>query len=333
MRERLRRLVRGGRELPGDLITASAEDRRYLENLHDDSVPLPEGAEQELRPDNPRLLELREAYAALDLPVLAPSRWDEESVGSFLDLRWFRGETMIYWHYRELPRINALKYFVFLRYVRDRDSSGLLDRLDEDGSFGCWTYSYPGYGRVSRDLLDSACELQFLERELGPPDGLRVLDVGAGYGRLAHRASEAHAGVADWCCVDAVPESAFVCDYHLRHRGSMPPARVARLDRLDEELEPGAFDLAVNVHSWSECPLQAVEWWIARLESLEVPRLFLVPNEPTALLSLEPDGSRRDFAPLLERAGYRLVKREPVFDDAAVRELMRVDDHFHLFER
>ncbi len=30
-------------------MTASPEDRRYLESLHDDSVPLPEGAEEELR--------------------------------------------------------------------------------------------------------------------------------------------------------------------------------------------------------------------------------------------------------------------------------------------
>jgi SAM-dependent methyltransferase len=335
VRERLRRLIRGGRELPAELITATPEDRRYLENLYDDSVPLPEGAEAELAPGSPRLRELREAYAALDLPVLSPSRWNEQAVDSFLDLRWFRGETMIYWHYRELPRINVLKYFVFLRYVRDRDQAGLLDRLNEDGLFGCWTWSYPGYGRVSRDLLDSANELLFLERELGLGEGgsFSVLDIGAGYGRLAHRMAEAHPSLADYSCVDAVPESTFVSDYHLRYRGLAPPARAVRLDRLDEELAARSFDLAVNVHSWSEAPFAAVEWWVDLLERLELPRLFVVPNEPTELLSLEPDGSRRDFMPLLERAGYRLVKREPVIEDPAVRELLGVNDHFHLFER
>jgi hypothetical protein len=69
------------------------------------------------------------------------------------------------------------------------------------------------------------------------------------------------------------------------------------------------------------------------LERLEVPRLFVVPDEPTELLGLEPDGSRRDLMPLLERAGYGLVKREPVIEDRAVRELLRVRDHFHHFER
>jgi hypothetical protein len=37
--------------------------------------------------------------------------------------------------------------------------------------------------------------------------------------------------------------------------------------------------------------------------------------------------------PVLEAAGYELVKREPVIRDEAVRELLRLDDHFHLFER
>jgi len=57
----------------------------------------------------------------------------------------------------------------------------------------------------------------------------------------------------------------------------------------------------------------------------------VIPNEPDALLSLEPDGSRRDFGPVLERAGYRLEHREPVYDDPAVRELVGVHDRFHLF--
>jgi hypothetical protein len=62
-----------------------------------------------------------------------------------------------------------------------------------------------------------------------------------------------------------------------------------------------------------------------------VPRLLVVPNEPEGLLSLEPDGHRRDFAPLLERAGYRLLCREPVLADPAVEQLVGVSDRFHLF--
>jgi SAM-dependent methyltransferase len=324
---RLRRLI--GRALGRGVD----DDGGYLTTLHEQSVPLPPGAEEELRPDNPRLEELRAAYASLDLPVLGASRWSREAVDDFLDLRWFRGETLITWHYREARRISELKYFVLLRHVEERDALGLLDVLEEDGAFGCWTFSYPGRGRVSRDLLESVNELAFLERELqlSRRDGFSVLDVGAGYGRLAHRMAGAFPNLRDYCCVDAIPESTFVSDYYLRHRGCVPPARVVRLDELDRELRPGAFDLAVNIHSFSECTFDATAWWIDLLRRLEVPRLLVVPNEPERLLSLEPDGSRRDFAPVLERAGYRLLRSEPVLDDPAVEELVRVSDRFHLF--
>lgn len=318
-----------------DLVQLTPEDRRYLTTLHDDTTPLPPGAETTLRRDNPRLAELRAAYAALDLPVLDASRWDAEAVEAFLDLRWFRGETLITWHYRELPRITALKFFVYARYVADRDPRGLLARLAEDGAFGCWTFDYPGYGRYSRDLLESVNEITFLDRQLDLTghDGPRVLDIGAGYGRLAHRMTSALGNVADYCCVDAVPESTFLSEYYLEHRGASPTARVVALDRVETDLHPGGFDLAINIHSFPECTLVAVEWWIALLARLEVPRLLIVPNEPTELLSMEADGSRRDIAPSLATAGYVLRVLEPVIDDPAIRELLGLHDHFHLYER
>src|SRR5579859_8114425 len=153
---RLRRLV-SRPEPPGpppELVTITAEDREYLTKLYQDTVPLPAEA-QELVSDHPDLIELRGAYEALDLPVVLRSRWHEGAVDTFLDLRWFRGETLFVWHYREIPRISRLKYYVFARDIRDRDHLGLLDRLEEDGMFGCWTFSYAGWPDVSRDLLQS----------------------------------------------------------------------------------------------------------------------------------------------------------------------------------
>jgi hypothetical protein len=332
----LRRLVRSRFRRPHpDLVRLTAEDRRYLTSYYDDTVPLPEGAKRELRDTNPRLRELRAAYAGLNSPARTGSRWRQEAVDSFLDLRYFRGETLFVWHYRELPRITALKYFVFARYIAERDDLGLLDRLEEDGAFGCWTFEYPGYGRFSRDLLQSVNEICFLERELQLSSRARVsvLDVGAGYGRLAHRMTAALPKCVDYCCADAIPEATFLSEYYLGYRGCMPPARVVNLDRVESDLRPGEFDLAVNIHSFSECTHAAVSWWIDQLRRLEVPFVLLVPNEPTELLSLEPDGTRRDFRPVLEAAGYRQTRNEPVIADPAVRELLRVEDHFHLFSR
>lgn len=328
---RVRRAI--GRGQPArDPLTLTPEDRRYLTEYYDASTPLPPGAEEELSDDNPRLRELRETYAGLDRPAVKDSRWQRESIEAFLNLRYFRGETLITWHYRELPRITRLKYFVLMRYVADRDELGLLNRLTEDGAFGCWTYSYPGHPRVSRDLLESVNEISFLERQLSLSklDRFSVLDIGAGYGRLAHRMAAAYPNLAEYCCLDAIPESTFLCEYYLRFRDCAPPARVVSLDAVDS-LTAGEFDLAVNIHSFSECTLAAIEWWVERLRALRVPRLLVVPNEPTDLLSLEPDGARLDFAPVLERAGYRVTHVEPVVEDPAVRELVPLPDHFHLF--
>ena len=331
---RRRARIRIGQALAADALSPfvriTDDEKRQMASFHDDSVPLPPEA-AELGPDHPRLAELRARYAALDLPVLEASRWNEAAVDGFLDHRYFRGDTLITWHYRELPRISRLKYFVWLEAVAARDPDGYLDRLGEDGLFGCWTYAYPGRPTVSRDLLESVGELAFLDRALEQPPA-RVLDIGAGYGRLAYRMTTAHREITDYCCVDAIADSTFLSEFYLRFRGC-DRARVVALDEVGEQLEGARFDLAVNIHSFSECTHAAISWWVDLLTRLEVPRLLIVPNEATELLSLEADGSRRDFAPLLERAGYRLERREPVIADPAARELLALDDHFHLFTR
>jgi putative sugar O-methyltransferase len=315
-------------------LVITAEDEHYLTALFDTSVGLPPSA-ADLAADNPRLRELRERYAALQLPPLKASRWNADAVDGFLDHRYFRGDSLITWHYRELQRATSLKYFIYAGYVRERDEPKLLDRLTEDGAFGCWTFSYPGHPLYSRDLIESVNEILFLERELALSARPRfsVLDIGAGYGRLAHRMTAAYENLADYCCVDAIPDSTFLCEYYLRHRDCTPPARAVPLDELRRDVSPGAFDLAVNVHSFPECTYEAVDWWIKLIARLGVPNLLIVPNEPGQLLTLEPDGTRRDFRPLIEQAGYEPACVEPVIADPAVAELIRVNDEFHLFRR
>lgn len=341
-REAIARVGRVGRRFAGAGIGApvtrrawelSDEDRRYLVTPYDDHVALPPGASEYLRPNNGRLLDLRAAYESMDVPAAQHSQWTPSNVQEYVDLRHFRGDTMIQWQYRELPRATQLKWFIYVRYLQAKDTRGLLGTLGEDGLFGCWTYDFAGHPTVSRDLLESVNELLFLDRQLSLLDqpSLRVLDIGAGYGRFAHRLTGAVPGLVDCCCVDAVPESTFLCEYYLRFRGCTPPARVLPLNNLDA-LHSDAFDLAVNIHSFSECTRAAVSWWMEQLVDWGVPLLFVVPNEPDGFLSRELDSSRCDLMPVLERAGFRLRTRAPVIDDPAVRAMLRIEDHFHLFE-
>ena len=300
--------------------------------LHSSSS-LPPGAADTLREDNPRLAELRRSYSELDWPVCSHSRWLPRNVSGFLSLQYFRGDTVYLWHYRDSDELAQLKYFVYLRYLIERDTPGLLGRLDEDGAFGCWTYEFPNYQICSRDLLDSVNELLFLDRHLSvlAAPQLRVLDIGAGYGRLAHRAGQAIGSLADYCCVDAVPESTFLSEYYTAFRSVSPPVRVVPLPEVPQ-LPADHFDLAMNVHSFSECPLDAIEWWMQLLATLKVPRLFLVPNEPAGFLSTEEDGTRRNYLPVIEAAGYRSTVEEWSFDDPAVRQVIGIGDRYCLFE-
>ncbi|HET9733606.1 MAG TPA: putative sugar O-methyltransferase [Acidimicrobiales bacterium] len=301
--------------------------------LHSSASSLPPGADEVLREDNPRLVELRQSYARLDWPVCAHSRWQPRNVSGFLSLQYFRGDTVYLWHYRDSQELAQLKYFVYLRYLIERDTPRLLDKLDEDGAFGCWTYEFPPHKPCSRDLLDSVNELLFLERHLSilSAADLRILDVGAGYGRLAHRASQAVGSLSTYCCVDAVPESTFLSEYYSSFRSVAPPVQVVPLPDVPD-LPPGGFDLAVNVHSFSECALAAIEWWMGRLAELRVPSLFLVPNERAGFLSTEADGTRRDYLPVIESSGYRLVAEEWSFDDPALRAAIGIGDRYCLFQ-
>jgi SAM-dependent methyltransferase len=238
------------------------------------------------------------------------------------------------WHYREGEEVTKLRFFVYLGYVEGIDHRGLLARTTEDGAFGCWTYRFEGHPLCSRDLLDSVCELSFLDRhlDLAGSVGVRVLDIGAGYGRLAHRSIESFPGITDYCCVDAVPHSTFLSEYYLEARGVAPPGRVVALPDV-ASLSPRSFDLALNVHSFSECTFEAIEWWLEQLARLEVPGLFIVPNEADGFLSLEVDGTRLDYLPVIERAGYRLTADEPAILDANARSLLDVHDRHCLFSR
>jgi SAM-dependent methyltransferase len=215
-----------------------------------------------------------------------------------------------------------------------KDKAGLLRRLREDGAYGCLNFEYEGIGRVSRDLMDSVIELNFLERHLGvlSRTDLSVLDIGAGYGRMAHRTLEANPRLKAYTCADAVPESTFLCEYYLGFRGLRERVQVLPLHELESRLPLQRYDLALNLHSFSECTYAAIEWWLTQLARLGVRHLMLIPNEGERFLSVEPDGTRRDFAPLLSRVGYREIVREPLFGDPAVRQVMDVADVMFLFQ-
>ena len=86
---------------------------------------------------------------------------------------------------------------------------------------------------------------------------------------------------------------------------------------------PGEVDIAVNIHSFSECSLAAVDAWMALLADLRVGHLMVVPN------AVSRDGSDgitmrtnagEDFSAVVRRHGYVLAANEPKYADPVVQE-------------
>ncbi|MER7167415.1 putative sugar O-methyltransferase [Micromonospora sp. NPDC000207] len=288
-----------------------------------------------LRDDNAELTDLRQRYAAARSPMRPGRFWRNNTRQRDFNLRYFRGDNAYVWQLRQLGENPKLKAYLYARYVAEMDERDLLGRLTEDGAFGCWTFGFRSLPLVSRDLLDSVNEIYFLDRHWGllTREGHTVLDVGAGYGRLAHRTVTACPGLGRYLCLDALPESTFLSRQYLRFRRVDHKAVVVDLDTMQEDLASVRPDLAVNVHSFSEMPLSAIDAWIGMLARLEVPALMIVPNDGAELLSHEDDFRRLDFAPVLARYGYTLTASEPVIRDEDVRELTGVRDHFMFFRR
>jgi hypothetical protein len=88
----------------------------------------------------------------------------------------------------------------------------------------------------------------------------------------------------------------------------------------------------VNVHSFSECTIEAIRWWVDDLRRLQVPLLFVVPNEADGILSREPDGSYHSVLPVLEAAGYVPIAKERAIRDRPMRDALELNENFYLFE-
>ena len=290
-------------------------------------APLPDGAAELLRADHPRLVELARRYRGH--PAAARSGWSDLRLSNQIDLRYFRGDSQYLYQRRGTPEA---AFALAAGYVARYGVLGLLDTLEEDGAFGALTFELDGR-RVSRDLLDSALEIEALAAWLGADElaAARVLDVGAGYGRLAHRLGS-WSPRARVVATDAVPLSTFLCEYYLGYRG-IENAEVAPLDEAEAAIARGGFDLAVNVHSFGEAPRAAIEWWLGRIAAAGVPRLWIVHGE-RELFALEADLSRKSYDDVLAKLGYRRVDlRAKYAHSDTVQRLGAFPAWYHAFER
>jgi hypothetical protein len=279
------------------------------------STKPPAGAAEYLRSDNPRLIELKKRYKGH--PAIQHSVWTDMYLHRELNLSSFRADNAYIWQTRRVGTDPAVQYLLTTYYAKEIDKLGLLNRLEEDGQFGAVTFNFNDQFTVSRDLLDSILEINFLERQLriSQMPSLTLLDIGAGYGRLAHRLACALPNLKTAFCTDAVAESSFLCDYYLNFRGVADRAKAIAIDEVEATLSQNSVDIVTNIESFAECPVASITWWLDLIQKYRAKYLMIIV-EGTALLSLEPDGSRIDFQPLIEARGFELMTVEPIYGSA-----------------
>jgi len=224
-----------------------------------------------------------------------------------LDMTKFRGDNVYVWQTRIYKDIN---YFVSYIYALKVDKLGLHTKFSESGSFGAETFTFQDK-LVSRDLIDSIIELNYLEEKLQLSNikNLHILDIGAGYGRLAKRIQEGFKNIRV-SCIDAIPVSTCLSKFYLNEFIQNGSVTVHQLDTV-EAIPRGTIKLAVNIHSFSEMTINSVQYWVDVLVAKEVEFVFVVPNGPGLTLN---DGS--DFGVLFEKARYRIIEKDSKYADA-----------------
>jgi hypothetical protein len=249
--------------------------------------------------------------------------WDKKHLKKF-DITKFRADNIYVWQSREFEEVN---YFLTYLYALEIDKLGLLRNLRESGDYGVETFIFNDI-KVSRDLMDSVIEINYLNDllNLSSKKELHVLDIGAGYGRFARRILETFPE-STVTCIDAIPLSTCISRYYLDNFIQANHARVHDLESL-EAIRPKEFDLAVNIHSFSEMSIESVKFWIDFLIKIEVEFLFIVPNGPELALN---DGT--NFGPLLQHSGFEILDRREKYQIDEFSKFAIYPSTYYLLQR
>ncbi len=293
-------------------------------------VTLPKGANDYLNQNNKRLLELKRLYTLMDPAVMTPSVWTNEHLQP-INMKYFRGDNAYVWQYQDHNFEPA--YAITTYYIKSIDTLNLLEKLKEDDEFGIYTYKVDNK-IVSRDLLDSIVEIYFLEKhlEISKLPNVNILDIGAGYGRLAHRMVEALPNISQYYCTDAVPVSTFINEYYLNFRKVTNKALAIPINEVEDIMAKNHIDIAINIHSFSECTNAAINWWLRTLAKNKVRYLMIVPDYIDTEGNLLDVRRHQDYLPIVESNGYYLLTKEPKYRDPSVQQYGVTPTYHYLFE-
>lgn len=282
-----------------------------------------------------RITDLKSQYAAFG--TLSHSQWNEDFAQQEIDLKRFRADSAYLWQHRDGN--DAAKYLLTYFYWKSSPHKDLLQLCCEDESFGASGIHVDGTF-ATRDRLDSVAEIGFLRDALPSlidSEDLRILDIGAGYGRLGWRLHQC-LPKAQITLVDAIPESTAISEAYLTSRNVSDRVRVVPLPQIEQQLAHNPPQVALAVNSLSECTAPTNDWWLGLLAKYNVPNLVVVPHalfdQGRELYSREiVMDDRVSLVPILRKHEYMRSLMAPKYADEAVQQRGVSPTYFHLFTR
>ena len=266
---------------------------------------IPKDAKDYLYPTNPKLIQLRKDYQKFLGNNFKKGLWTENYLGE-KDLIYFKGDNP-YVYQRRGNQQSQLAYLLTYFWLKSKHGKG-LSSFNEEESFGVFKYTIDNK-IISRDLLDSFNEILFLEEHFfyNYDTKVNILEIGAGYGRLAKWLTKNTNYIEHYYCIDAIPESTFISDYYLKHYNKIKEVTVVPIHQRKIFLENQNISLAVNIHSFSEMAIDFIKFWMEEVISLRIPYLFIVPNAGHLYRGDLISFDNKNFKNIIESNGYELV--------------------------
>jgi putative sugar O-methyltransferase len=235
-----------------------------------------------------------------------PTVWKQDSIyiQKSFNLN-FRGENAYVW--QEQLGDNKQTYIDYYKIIKSIDTDNLLSKTYECGSYGCQSYDFDNI-KISRDLLDSILEIYFLKSFFSNLNELSLLEIGGGYGRLCKRYLDCLPD-SKYYITDAIPQSTFFSKIYLGDKKNS----VINLYDIQEKIKSLKIDIAVNIHSFPECNINDIEWWIQFINSNKIKYIFYVPNNPNSAPNFMPSNTGESILNLFNKYNYIVKHFKNVF--------------------
>lgn len=223
----------------------------------------------------------------------------------------FRGENAFVW--QEQLGDNKETYIEYYKIIKSIDKDNLLNKTFECGSYGCKSYDFDNI-KISRDLLDSILEIYFLKSFFPNLNELSLLEIGGGYGRLCKRYLDCIPN-SKYYITDAIPQSTFFSKQYLNGKNDS----VINLYDIPEKIKTLKIDIAVNIHSFPECNINDIEWWIKLINSNKIKYIFYVPNNPQSTPEFMPSNTGESILDLFNKYNYTVKHFKNMFTELNIK--------------